>query len=172
MTCLAVDSCGWYLISGSKDSTSIIWDIGQVTHAPKPYQLLHGHDEPITCVSIATELDMAVSGSSVSENDPRKRVPLLPTACNLIVWLQDGTVNVYTIQEGYLVHTLIPEGCVSPIVNISFVTVSVQGHIVFSASDKVQFSRGTRTYDADADGEDFIVILPCSRSIIRFTFIA
>lgn len=33
---------------------------------PKPYQLLHGHDKSITCVAIATELDMAVSGSQVS----------------------------------------------------------------------------------------------------------
>ena len=67
VTCLAIDSCGWYLISGSKDCTAIVWDINTVhLSTPKPYQLLHGHDEPISCVAISTELDMAVSGSQVN----------------------------------------------------------------------------------------------------------
>lgn len=69
VTCLAADSCGWFLISGSKDCTCIIWDINQLhMQQPKPYQILHGHDEAISCVSIATELDMAVSGSQVIYN--------------------------------------------------------------------------------------------------------
>lgn len=69
MTCLAGDSCGWYLISGSKDCTVIVWDINAISvTSPRPYQLLHGHDEPITCVAISTELDMAVSGSQVDNN--------------------------------------------------------------------------------------------------------
>ncbi|KAK7580758.1 hypothetical protein V9T40_001387 [Parthenolecanium corni] len=117
VTCLAADSCGWFLISGSKDCTCIIWDINQLhMQLPKPYQILHGHDEAISCVSIATELDMAVSGS------------------------QDGTVNVFTIHEGHLVHTLTPEGCVSPISDVNFVTISVQGHIAFSVTDKINHS--------------------------------
>lgn len=34
--------------------------------APKPVQVLYGHDAEVTCVAISTELDMAVSGSKVS----------------------------------------------------------------------------------------------------------
>lgn len=34
--------------------------------APKPVQVLYGHDAEVTCVAISTELDMAVSGSEVS----------------------------------------------------------------------------------------------------------
>lgn len=115
VTCVALDSCGWYMISGSRDCTSVVWDVSNSNNTnPKPFQTLLGHDLPITCVAIATELDMAVSGS------------------------QDGTVNVYSIHQGLLVHCLTPLGCVSPPSIISYVTISFQGHIAFSAKDKVR----------------------------------
>lgn len=115
VTCLALDSCGWYMISGSKDCTSVVWDVSNANNTnPKPFQTLLGHDLPIICVAIATELDMAVSGS------------------------QDGTVNVYSIHQGLLVHCLTPLGCVSPPSIITFVAISFQGHIAFSAKDKVR----------------------------------
>lgn len=34
--------------------------------APKPLQILYGHTDEVSSVSISTELDMAVSGSKVS----------------------------------------------------------------------------------------------------------
>lgn len=49
-------------------------------------------------------------------------------------------MNVYTIHEGHLVHTLSPEGCVSPIADVTFVTISVQGQIAFSVTDKVKMT--------------------------------
>ncbi|KAG9337759.1 hypothetical protein JZ751_028257 [Albula glossodonta] len=55
VTCLALDLCGIYLISGSRDTTCIVWQVIQ--------QVLCGHDQEVTCVAISTELDMAVSGS-------------------------------------------------------------------------------------------------------------
>lgn len=114
MTCLALDSCGWYMISGSRDCTSVVWDVSNANNTnPKPFQTLLGHDLPVTCVAIATELDMAVSGS------------------------QDGTVNVYSIHQGLLVHCLAPLGCVSPPSIITFMAISFQGHIAFSSKDKV-----------------------------------
>lgn len=114
MTCLALDSCGWYMISGSRDCTSVVWDVSNANNTnPKPFQTLLGHDLPVTCVAIATELDMAVSGS------------------------QDGTVNVYSIHQGLLVHCLTPLGCVSPPSIITFVAISFQGHIAFSSKDTV-----------------------------------
>ncbi|XP_065200473.1 neurobeachin-like protein 1 isoform X2 [Planococcus citri] len=134
VTCLAIDSCGWYLISGSKDCTAVVWDINTIhLSIPKPYQLLHGHDEPITCVAISTELDMAVSGS------------------------QDGTVNVYTVHEGHLVHTLSPEGCVSPIADVTFVTISVQGQIAFSVTDKVNHSIHVYSINGENLGSKYIL---------------
>ncbi|KAF4521973.1 hypothetical protein B566_EDAN012522 [Ephemera danica] len=50
-----------------------------------PVHTLYGHDQPVTCVSLSTELDLAVSGS------------------------QDGTVNVHTVQEGRYIRTLRPQ---------------------------------------------------------------
>lgn len=35
--------------------------------SPRPVQILVGHDQEVTCVAISTELDMAVSGSKVSD---------------------------------------------------------------------------------------------------------
>lgn len=103
------------MISGSRDCTSVVWDVSNSNNTnPKPFQTLLGHDLPVTCVAIATELDMAVSGS------------------------QDGTVNVYSIHQGLLVHCLTPLGCVSPPSIITFITISFQGHIAFSAKDKVK----------------------------------
>lgn len=102
------------MISGSRDCTSVVWDVSNANNTnPKPFQTLLGHDLPVTCVAIATELDMAVSGS------------------------QDGTVNVYSIHQGLLVHCLAPLGCVSPPSIITFVAISFQGHIAFSSKDKV-----------------------------------
>lgn len=122
---MALDDCGSYLITGSKDCTSILWSIKHsnistlttsataknpknytlnVSLEPKPVQTLYGHDKPISCVAIMTELDLAVSGSL------------------------DGTVNVYTIEEGQYVRTLYPLGCTGLKIEISFITISYQGN--------------------------------------------
>ncbi|XP_017480170.1 PREDICTED: neurobeachin-like protein 2 [Rhagoletis zephyria] len=132
ITCLALDNCGSYLVTGSRDCTCIVWSIqsqqygsaqastnipmhaltGQAhlqavtqlntqnVFSPKPLTTLYGHDDAISSVAIYTELDMVVSGSL------------------------DGTVNVYTIQNGQFVRTLKPIGCTETCVQISFVTVS------------------------------------------------
>ena len=86
ITCLALDHGGNFLMSGSRDTTSIIWDVWSEsggggngtggnsggagsnsasgeTPNPRPIQVLSGHDRAVSCVAISTELDMAVSGS-------------------------------------------------------------------------------------------------------------
>lgn len=105
VTCVALDRCGWFLVTGSRDTTCVVWDLagggtgadsglgsgigalGVVTGgatagagsgpsnpaAPKPVQTLYGHDAAVTCVAIMTELDMVVSGSSVS-SQPHCRI--------------------------------------------------------------------------------------------------
>ncbi|XP_001983501.2 neurobeachin-like protein 1 isoform X2 [Drosophila grimshawi] len=147
ITCLALDNCGSYLVTGSRDCTCIVWSIQsnqqggsatsnipvhaltgqshlqaitqlntQNSYSPKPLTVLYGHDDAVASVAIYTELDLVVSGSL------------------------DGTVNVYTLQEGQFVRTLKPIGCTESCVQISFVTVSYHGHIAFSALDDTSHS--------------------------------
>ncbi|XP_072858872.2 neurobeachin-like protein 2 isoform X3 [Pogona vitticeps] len=111
ITCLALDLCGIYLISGSRDTTCMIWQVLQQGGfscglAPKPVQVLYGHDEEVTCVAISTELDMAVSGS------------------------KDGTIIVHTIRRGQFMKSLKPPGESSLPVTIANLAVGHEGQIV------------------------------------------
>ncbi|XP_059473157.1 neurobeachin-like protein 1 isoform X2 [Neocloeon triangulifer] len=142
VTCVAIDRCGWYLMTGSRDTTCVIWDVSGLSGfsiiptlaqvAPpatvsssvpnsgtppgggslliQPVHTLYGHDLPITCVSIVTELDLAVSGSS------------------------DGSVNVYTVHEGHFLRTLQPINALD--LEVTFLAISEQGHIAFSTNTK------------------------------------
>lgn len=97
ITCIALDNCGSYVVTGSKDCTCIIWSISNSTAnptsntlsnppttpthmgqaignsqtntqnslTPRPVNTLYGHNKPVSCVAIFTELDMVVSGSEV-----------------------------------------------------------------------------------------------------------
>lgn len=77
VTCVALDQCGSFLVTGSRDTTCVVWDVSQhgtgsssASHmTPRPFQTLYGHDQAVSCVGIMTELDMAVSGSQVSPAD-------------------------------------------------------------------------------------------------------
>lgn len=100
ITCIALDDCGSYLVTGSQDCTCIVWSLSgdvlssgisstnppttpnhsshsnqpitasqtntQNSQTPRPVNTLYGHDKPITCCAIFTELDLVVSGSEVS----------------------------------------------------------------------------------------------------------
>ncbi|XP_049530577.1 neurobeachin-like protein 1 isoform X2 [Anopheles darlingi] len=153
VTCVAMDNCGSYLVTGSKDCTCVIWSLSSssstaaasgsnlqpntaalnqnlagnvvgsanVVHltnnlTPKPVHTLYGHEDAVSCVAIMTELDMVVSGSL------------------------DGTVNVHTIKNGQYVRTINPIGCTGLRIEISFITLSYQGHIAFSALDDTSHS--------------------------------
>ncbi|XP_075228167.1 neurobeachin-like protein 1 [Lycorma delicatula] len=133
VTCLALDQCGWYLASGSLDCTCVVWDISQLGSAPpRPIQTFYGHDKPVTCVAIATELDTVVSGSS------------------------DGTVNMYTIHEGNYLRTLYPIGCDNINTDITFITISSQGHIAFSANDKKSHSVHVFSINGESLGSKYV----------------
>ncbi|XP_057608689.1 neurobeachin-like protein 1 isoform X3 [Chionomys nivalis] len=115
VTCLATDYCGIHLISGSKDTTCMIWQITQqggtaVGLASKPFQILYGHTDEILSVGISTELDMAVSGS------------------------RDGTVIIHTIQKGQYMRTLRPPCESSLFLTIPSLALSWEGHIVIYSS--------------------------------------
>ncbi|XP_006868866.1 PREDICTED: neurobeachin-like protein 2 [Chrysochloris asiatica] len=114
VTCLALDTCGIYLISGSRDATCMVWRLLQqgglsVGLAPKPVQVLYGHDTAVSCVAISTELDMAVSGS------------------------EDGTVIIHTVRRGQFVAALHPPGATLP-GPISHLVLGSEGQIVVQSS--------------------------------------
>lgn len=111
VTCLALDLCGIYLISGSRDTTCMVWQVLQQGGfssglAPKPVQVLYGHDAEVTCVAISTELDMAVSGS------------------------KDGTIIIHTIRRGLFIRSLRPPGESSPPAILSHLAVGPEGQVV------------------------------------------
>uniref|UniRef100_A0A8D1WCJ0 Neurobeachin like 1 n=1 Tax=Sus scrofa TaxID=9823 RepID=A0A8D1WCJ0_PIG len=115
VTCLATDYCGIHLISGSRDTTCMIWQITQqggvpVGLASKPFQILYGHTDEVLSVGISTELDMAVSGS------------------------RDGTVIIHTIQKGQYMRTLRPPCESSLLLTIPILAISWEGHIVIYSS--------------------------------------
>ncbi|KAK5618282.1 Neurobeachin-like protein 2 [Crenichthys baileyi] len=117
VTCLALDLCGIYLISGSRDTSCIVWQVlkqGGFSSglSPRPVQILCGHDQEVTCVAISTELDMAVSGS------------------------KDGTVIVHTVRRGQFLRTLRPPGDVNLCSPIAALQVGMEGHIVVQKSQE------------------------------------
>ncbi|XP_040211167.1 neurobeachin-like protein 2 isoform X2 [Rana temporaria] len=115
VTCLALDLCGMYLISGSRDTTCMVWEVlqqGGFSYglSPKPVQVLYGHSDEVTCVAISTELDMAVSGS------------------------KDGTVIVFTIRRGQFLRCIRPPCESSLPLTISHLAVGLEGQIVFQST--------------------------------------
>ncbi|XP_078109197.1 neurobeachin-like protein 2 isoform X2 [Sander vitreus] len=122
VTCLALDLCGIYLISGSRDTSCIVWQVLQQGGfssglSPRPVQILVGHDQEVTCVAISTELDMAVSGS------------------------KDGTVIVHTVRRGQFLRTLRPPGDSCVPAQISRLQVGLEGHIVVQTSQEERLNR-------------------------------
>ncbi|XP_044151242.1 neurobeachin-like protein 2 isoform X2 [Bufo gargarizans] len=115
VTCLALDLCGIYLISGSRDTTCMIWEVLQqgglsLGLSPKPVQVLYGHNDEVTCVAISTELDMAVTGS------------------------KDGAVLVHTIRRGQFMRCIKPPCESSLPLTISHLAVGLEGQIVFQST--------------------------------------
>jgi WD40 repeat protein len=87
VTCVAIDFCGSFVISGSLDTTCAIWQVQQefgvsTVIEPTPLHVLYGHTLGVTCVDISIELDLAVSGSL------------------------DGTVNIHNVRSGQYLKTL------------------------------------------------------------------
>ncbi|CAF5014839.1 unnamed protein product, partial [Rotaria sp. Silwood1] len=99
ITCLTLDSTGYILVTGSRDTTCVIWNISlQDDHHLNnlndqesnsfltPDITLYGHTSEVTCICVSTELDLVVSGSL------------------------DGTCNIHTVEHGIYIRTLRPIG--------------------------------------------------------------
>jgi len=130
ITCLSLDHDGNYIMSGSRDTTSIIWDVYPAaagawaesgsgggsgsagasgeTPNPRPIQVLSGHDRAVSCVAISTELDMAASGS------------------------EDGSINIYTVRDGMYVLSIFPATFGSAVYKLDHIELSYQGHVVLA----------------------------------------
>ncbi|CAN9498147.1 unnamed protein product [Ophioblennius macclurei] len=111
VTCLSTDHCGIHLMSGSRDTTCMVWQVLQQGGAPvglypKPIQVLYGHTDEVVSVSISTELDMAVSGS------------------------RDGTVIIHTVRRGQYMRCLRPPCDSSLPLSILHLAVSWEGHLL------------------------------------------
>ncbi|KAJ8020057.1 Neurobeachin-like protein 1 [Holothuria leucospilota] len=111
VTCLALDNCGMYLITGSRDTTCMIWEVMYQNGVSsgisnRPSQTLYGHDDEVTSVAISSELDMAVSGS------------------------KDGTVIVHTLLKGHYIRTLNPPNEKGLSITIPALAISDEGHII------------------------------------------
>jgi WD40 repeat protein len=87
VTCLdlVVDFGHIWLVTGSRDCTSIIWEIHPSLEQPiiqPPMHVLYGHDDAVNCVSVNPELDLVVSGSD------------------------DGTIIVHKLREGIYIRSI------------------------------------------------------------------
>ncbi|XP_028319544.1 neurobeachin-like protein 1 isoform X2 [Gouania willdenowi] len=111
VTCLSTDHCGIHLMSGSRDTTCMVWQVQQqggapVGLCPKPVQVLYGHTDEVVSVCISTELDMAVSGS------------------------RDGTVIIHTVRRGQYMRCLRPPCESSLPLTVLHLCVSWEGHLL------------------------------------------
>ncbi|KAL5005989.1 hypothetical protein ScPMuIL_017147 [Solemya velum] len=125
VTCLALDYCGSHLISGSRDTTCIVWHIQQQggmtpNVSIKPLQTLYGHDAEVTAVCISTELDMAVSSS------------------------QDGSVIVHTVRRGIYMRTLRPDCEPGYFLQIPLLALGEMGQIVMHCHEVLQLENKER----------------------------
>jgi WD40 repeat protein len=119
ITCLTLDSTGYILVTGSRDTTCVIWNLSlgdyrnlsntneQESNALlSPAVTLYGHTSEITCVCVSIELDLVVSGSL------------------------DGTCNLHTVEHGIYVRTLRPIG--DPVINLQ---LSNERHILIQTEE-------------------------------------
>jgi WD40 repeat protein len=126
VSCVAVTSCGSILVTGSYDTTVMVWEVVRAKTPDKriritpsemprkdyvisetPFHILCGHDDIITCLYVSVELDIVISGS------------------------KDGTCVFHTLREGRYVRSLShPSGG-----SFSKLVASHHGRILFYADD-------------------------------------
>ncbi|CAI7858391.1 unnamed protein product [Closterium sp. NIES-54] len=89
VTCLAVSAQGTSIVTGSADTTVMVWEVERTARSrpehvvyDKPRLVLCGHDDAVTCVAVRSELDLVVSGST------------------------DGTIILYTLHRGRFLRSL------------------------------------------------------------------
>lgn len=117
VTCLALGADGRTFVTGSKDTTILVWEILYIKGSPsrvaeKPKHILYGHNDDVTCVAVDIGLDVCVSGSN------------------------DGTCIIHNLRQGDYVRSLYhPKD-----LPITLVAISTLGHVVFySQADRLLY---------------------------------
>lgn len=88
VTCVACarDFGRYWLVTGSRDCTLMVWEINLERDLPlgtQPLHILYGHDDAITTVAINPEFDVIISGSD------------------------DGTIIVHNLHSGVYVRSIV-----------------------------------------------------------------
>ncbi|KAJ3287848.1 Neurobeachin-like protein 2 [Rhizoclosmatium sp. JEL0117] len=115
VTCLSLSEDGRMLVTGSRDTTVIAWDLGftssDVTVKQDTRRVFYGHDEEVTCVAINTDQDLVVSGS------------------------KDGTCIVHALGTSQYLRTIRPEASLTSSTlrfSISKILITRQGLVIHS----------------------------------------
>ncbi|KAK3926852.1 Neurobeachin-like protein 2 [Frankliniella fusca] len=154
VTCVALDRCGWFLVTGSRDTTCVVWDLAGGSNSPDG-----GHGGSglagggLGALGVVTGGAAGGPGGGASNPAAPKPVQTLyghdaavtcvaiMTELDMVVsGSSDGTVNVHTIREGQYLRTLYPVGCVDPRAEVGYLALSHLGHIAFTANDKASNS--------------------------------
>ena len=102
------ESCRDVLVTGSLDTTVLVWEVIDGVVSPSPKHILHGHDTAVSCVAVLPGYDLIASGS------------------------HDGTVILHSLRKGQYLRTIVPtaypedvevtpQGSVLPVVSQSAV---------------------------------------------------
>lgn len=115
ITCLAIDYTGTLLVSGSMDTTVMVWKIIQefgssVNLDPSPMNILYGHIDCVMSVDISIEMDIIVSASL------------------------DATMNIHTIRNGHFVKSVSLRNEMNCVFNDLIIKLSNQRHILIYTS--------------------------------------
>uniref|UniRef100_A0A8C9EZH6 Neurobeachin like 1 n=1 Tax=Pavo cristatus TaxID=9049 RepID=A0A8C9EZH6_PAVCR len=111
VTCLAIDYCGIHLISGSRDTTCMIWQIVQ-----------QGRDS--SCRALKINCSLGLLSIKYFQN----------TSLLYKYSFYDGTVIIRTIRKGQYMRTLRPPCESSLLLTVPNLAVSWEGHIVVHTS--------------------------------------
>jgi len=111
VTCLDIGTNGKILVTGSKDTTVMVWEAVTKSNTFKvidqPLHLLSGHNDEVTCVALNIDLDIVVSGS------------------------KDGSCIIHALRQGEYIRSLWhPNGAV-----ITQLAISSMGHIIFYSQE-------------------------------------
>eukprot|EP01119_Soliformovum_irregulare_P006369 TRINITY_DN1829_c1_g1_i1.p1 TRINITY_DN1829_c1_g1~~TRINITY_DN1829_c1_g1_i1.p1 ORF type:complete len:2177 (-),score=533.78 TRINITY_DN1829_c1_g1_i1:2-6196(-) len=109
VTCLALSADGRRLVTGSRDTTVMVWSVLKSRIEERVLHILYGHSHEVTCVCISDELDVVISGS------------------------KDGTINIHTLRQGKYTRTIRPEVKAE----ISMIVLSSLGHLAFVTQRKL-----------------------------------
>ena len=163
-----------WIVTGSKDCTVIIWEIcldKDMPVSPSPLHVLHGHDDPVTCVAVNSEFDILVSGSI------------------------DGTLMIHTLRDGVYVRSIllgyhstssIPSISGPQVRRVTMLAISKEGYIIVYSNDGINLlctytingrlvkmiDAGERLFAMCLSEDGHVVLTGGERCLIAFRWVA